>query len=90
MWNDNNMQGYGVYTYNDGNVYEGMFNDDKKEGYGKYHWKDGRRYEGWWHRGRQHGLGIFEQPDKKSMKFGLWENGRRVKWFDQEEVELIR
>jgi hypothetical protein len=27
--------------------------------------------------------------NKKKVKFGLWENGVRVKWFDRAEVELI-
>lgn len=24
------------------------------------------------------------------IKYGLWENGRRVRWFSNEEVELIQ
>jgi len=54
----------------------------KKEGYGIYYWTDGRKYEGWWTKGKQHGLGIYIDPNKKSVKYGLWEHGKRATWFD--------
>ena len=54
-----------------------------------YYWTDGRKYEGWWHKGKQHGLGTYIDSSKQSVKYGLWENGRRVKWFDEQAVMLI-
>lgn len=47
-----------------------------------------KRYAGWWHGGKQHGIGIFISKDGKK-KLGLWEDGKKVKWFSAEEVELI-
>jgi hypothetical protein len=38
-------------------------------------------YEGYWFKGKQHGLGIFKDPNKKKVKYGLWENGQRISWF---------
>ena len=83
------MQGHGIYIYHDGVRYDGDYLNDKKEGYGIYIWTDGRRYEGWWHKGKQHGLGIYIDQTKSSIKYGLWENGKRVKWFDEPAVVLI-
>ena len=31
----------------------------------------------------QHGLGTYIDSAKSSVKYGLWENGKRVKWFDE-------
>ena len=83
------MQGYGIYIYADGVRYDGQYFMDKKEGFGVYYWTDGRKYEGWWHKGKQHGLGTYIDNAKGSIKYGLWENGRRVKWFDEQAVILI-
>lgn len=83
------MQGHGHYVYADGVQYHGMYLTDKKEGYGEYFWIDGRKYEGWWHRGKQHGLGIYSDPNRGTVKHGLWEMGKRVKWFEEQEIVLI-
>lgn len=83
------MQGFGIYIYADGVRYDGQYLNDKKEGYGIYLWTDGRKYEGWWHKGKQHGLGTYIDVSKSSIKYGLWEHGKRVKWFDEQAVILI-
>jgi len=77
------MQGVGIYFYADGMRYDGQYMNDKKEGYGMYKWIDGRKFEGWWYKGKQHGLGTYYDTKTEAVKFGLWENGKRVKWFDQ-------
>ena len=83
------MSGHGIYLYSDGVRYDGEYVDDKKDGFGVYYWTDGRKYEGWWHKGKQHGLGQYVDSTKKTLKFGLWEHGKRVRWFDDTEVQLI-
>lgn len=90
QWNQNDMQGYGIYIYADGVRYDGQYNADKKDGYGIYYWTDGRKYEGWWSHGKQHGLGIYTDSNKKTKKFGLWEGGKRVKWFDESQIVQIQ
>ena len=30
--------GYGKYTYENGNIYEGQWKDDKKEGFGTFYY----------------------------------------------------
>lgn len=42
-WEDNNMDGKGVYKWKDGRKYEGEYKMDKKQGYGTYTWADGRK-----------------------------------------------
>ena len=54
-----------------------------------YHWKDGRKYEGYWYKGKQHGLGIFRDARKGKVKYGLWEHGNRLVWFNEEQINLI-
>jgi hypothetical protein len=83
------MHGVGIYIYTDGVTYEGQYKEDKKTGYGLYYWTDGRKYEGWWYNGKQHGLGIYKDPSKGKVKYGLWEHGKRVTWFNQTTIEQI-
>ena len=88
-WFENNMEGMGIYIWNDGRVYQGQYKDDKKHGFGVYTWADGRCYEGYWYRGKQHGVGTYFVPKDEKLKFGLWEDGKRIEWFDQEQVSSI-
>jgi len=85
------MQGYGLYKYADDVRYDGQFAADKKQGYGIYKWTDGRKYEGWWYKGKQHGIGTYYSNKKnQTVKFGLWEHGKRVKWFENAELDEAR
>ena len=87
QWKNNNMHGHGVYFWKDGRRYEGEYEEDKKHGFGVYTWADGRRYEGYWANGKQHGLGRYLVPNEDREKYGLWEDGKRIEWF---ETEVIR
>ncbi len=83
------MEGTGIYIWNDGRMYQGQYKDDKKHGYGVYTWADGRCYEGYWFRGKQHGLGTYLVPKDGKVKFGLWEDGKRIEWFNEGQVQAI-
>ncbi|CAI2371165.1 unnamed protein product [Moneuplotes crassus] len=87
-WKDNNMEGHGFYIWRDGKKYQGQYKDDKKHGYGIHKWADGRTYEGSWALGKQHGLGRYLCSG--TVKYGLWEEGARIKWFNQQEVKRIK
>ena len=78
------MHGYGKYIWSDGKSYEGQYLDDKKHGYGVYSWPDGRVYKGYWEGGKQNGLGEYHVKAQSTVKvrYGLWEEGARKKWFD--------
>jgi len=41
-----------------------------------------------WFRGKQHGLGIYIVPNQEP-KCGLWEDGKRIEWFDQDTAQAI-
>ena len=83
------MDGIGIYFWGDGRKYEGEYYNDKKSGFGIYYWPDGRKYEGWWSKGKQHGLGTYMDFNQGKVKYGLWENGKRVKWFDEQSIKMI-
>jgi hypothetical protein len=34
-------------------------------------------------------LGKYHTPEKKETRLGLWENGKRIEWFDEEMIEQI-
>jgi hypothetical protein len=83
------MEGMGIYQWNDGRKYMGYYKDDKKHGFGIYVWADHRKYEGYWVKGKQHGLGMYHVPKEEKVKHGLWEDGKRIEWFDDKNVTLI-
>ena len=93
------MNGFGIYIWPGDRKYVGFYVNDQKQGYGKYFWNDGREFHGWWYQNKQYGPGkYFEQKgkgfslrgiDQDQPKYGLWENGRRIRWFTGEEVALI-
>ena len=68
---------------------QGDYLFDKKEGFGIYKWTDGRMYEGWWVKGKQHGPGTYHDTAKNSVRKGLWENGKRLKWYEEEEAKQV-
>ena len=83
------MEGMGIYIWNDGRMYQGQYKDDKKHGFGVYTWADRRSYEGYWHKGKQHGIGTYHVPKDGKKKFGLWEDGKRIEWFNETQVGAI-
>ncbi|MBT5698857.1 MAG: phosphatidylinositol kinase, partial [Flavobacteriales bacterium] len=42
------MQGKGIYTFSNGEIYEGEFKDNMFHGKGKYTWTDGKVESGTW------------------------------------------
>jgi hypothetical protein len=84
------MDGEGVFVWPDGRKYHGQYKDDKKEGYGVFEWyltcnfrNDGRKYKGMWKNGKQHGEGEFWHPKENSWKRGIWNDGKRVRWTNE-------
>lgn len=45
-------------------------------------------YEGYWQNGKQNGKGRYVLPDG-TKKMGLWQEGKRVKWLENEENSVI-
>ena len=86
-YNKNLKEGKGKYFWPDGRIYFGGFNQDKKEGIGKYTWSDGRIYLGFWKLNKQNGLGRYINPKENIDKFGIWVEGKRTIWLDEEELK---
>jgi len=91
-----NMHGLGKYHWNDGKEYKGQYLDDKKTGFGIYAWPDGRQYRGYWLNGKQHGLAEYSTAAmtprnqmETTSRYGYWEGGRRIKWFDVNHEESL-
>ena len=43
--------GYGVFSWESGNIYKGTYVDDERDGYGEMFWTDGSIYQGEWKQG---------------------------------------
>lgn len=52
--------GYGIYAYNNGDIYEGDFVDGLREGNGEYMYNDGSFYRGAWKEDKKHGQGSYK------------------------------
>ena len=71
----------------DGKIYFGQYYQDKKEGIGKYTWGDGRVYIGFWKFNKQSGLGKYMNTNENNVKYGIWEEGKRIEWIDEEKLK---
>ena len=56
-------EGFGKYTYLDGEKYEGDWRNGKYHGQGTYTSKDGEKFVGEWKDGRENGQGKRTFPD---------------------------
>jgi len=47
-WENDHVNGYGVYKYDSGDIYKGNYKDGEMNGYGEYFYKNGDIYKGNW------------------------------------------
>ena len=83
QWKNNQMHGYGEFIWVEGKKYIGFYKNDKKEGFGIYYWPSNRFFVGFWKQGKQNGVGKYVKDDQ--AKYGIWKDGKREKWFDNED-----
>ena len=74
-WENDTMNGEGVYSFSSGASYSGSFKDGEFEGKGEYKWVDGAVYSGDWHQNKMHGTGIFIDPEEVRWE-GKFHNGK--------------
>jgi len=83
--------GRGVYTWPDGDKYEGEWKGGKPNGRGVDTGPDGQKYDGEWKDGKQNGRGIYTWPDGDKYE-GEWkdgmQNGRGIyTWSDGQKYD---
>ncbi len=47
-------------------------------------WPTGKTYEGGWQKDKQHGIATITNTNGVT-KLGLWENGKRIKWINNDD-----
>lgn len=67
--------GWGVYIYENGTIYEGYFRKGMKDGYGKLTLTDGSIYQGQFAKDLYEGYGVLTEPDGTKTE-GMFEHGR--------------
>ena len=72
------MYGFGVQEYPNGRRYEGFYKLDKRQGYGIYMMPDQQTYSGAWYEGKQHGYGCTYNSSGNELKYGLWNQGKKI------------
>ena len=60
---------------------EGEYKNDLREGFGIFYWPNGKIDKGIWKNGKQDGDADYYNPKNKTWKKGYWENGKRIKWY---------
>ena len=74
-WRNDQMHGFGIFSWSDGSMYSGDWLHGKQTGNGKYHKLNGRVYSGQWLNGRFHGQGKLIKPNS-DIYLGAFKNGR--------------
>lgn len=72
------IEGYGTFTYKNGDVYQGQFRQGIKHGKGQYKYANGDIYDGEYVDGKKHGHGRMINHDGKIWE-GEFVNGKRQK-----------
>ena len=83
---DNVKDGKGKMSWKDGRIYYGYFKNDKKNGIGMYIWSDKRVYVGFWKDNKQDGFGKYINPKENSIKYGVWDNGKKKEWLIEDDL----
>ena len=71
--------GYGTYTWTNGDKYVGEFKNGKIHGQGTHTWADGKKYDGEFIDGKQHGQGTWTYEDGRVEK-GILKKDKLIKF----------
>ena len=81
-WKNNYMNGLGIYKWKNDKKYFGFFKNGVKNGFGIFSLLNDKYVIGFWKEGKQNGFVKYINEDK--IKYGLYNNGKREKWYENE------
>ena len=87
---EDKAHGFGLNEYEGGAEYQGEFHNDKKHGYAVYRNKQRDLYTGMFLNGDRHGLAVVTSNGGVGMDYVLYENGKRIHTFTDDEVQKIK
>ena len=73
-WCEDNIHGYGVYKYKNGDVYDGYWDNNLYNGQGTYTFANGAKYVGEWANNRMHGIVTYTEESGVEWS-GIFING---------------
>jgi hypothetical protein len=76
LWKNGQMNGKGIYLFEDGYTYEGYFVNNRQHGEGRAEYPDNRYYEGGWKYGKFDGKGFYNTSEGLSYD-GEYSLGKR-------------
>ncbi len=78
-YNSTSISGYGLYSYKNGDSYEGDFVEGKRHGLGEYIYKDTSYYRGEWENDCKSGRGVYVKNGKEYN--GIWKDNNFISGF---------
>ncbi|MGN7611578.1 MJ0042-type zinc finger domain-containing protein [Magnetococcales bacterium HHB-1] len=72
--------GKGIYFYNTGDEYKGVFFEGKRHGFGEYRFANGDTYTGEWQYDQKHGRGTLKLRTGKEIR-GIWNRDQLITRF---------
>ena len=75
-WFRNEKNGFGTYSYSNGDRFVGTFRADLVDGEGLYNFKNRDSYNGQWEKGKMHGRGVYTYSNDTTFT-GHGHKGRR-------------
>ena len=73
-WNQDVMEGRGVFSYASGAVYDGEWKDNAYNGTGTYTWPNGTKYVGQWGNNAMHGKGTYTDTEGRQWTGDFYNN----------------
>ena len=80
--------GFGIYRWNNGNLYIGEYENNERNGIGEMNWIDDSTYIGQWKQGLQHGYGRMKLSNG-TINEGMFKNGDYIGPIDQSLIPEI-
>jgi hypothetical protein len=76
-WKEDKQDGYGSYTFSNGDKYAGNYINHKRSGFGTYNFSNGAKYIGEWANNQFEGQGTYYYADG-TIKSGIWSKDEYV------------